>query len=359
MKIAVIGGGINGVMAAWALAEAGFRVSLFERGELMAETSAASSKMLHGGIRYLEQRQFSLVREALTERAWWLENAPHLARKIPILIPVHRGAPRGRWLIGAGVALYDFLARGSGFPKSAWHNAAAVQERLPHLKAEGLVGAWEYWDGLMDDRALGLWAADQARAAGVVMRTHANVGRMAASGDVLINGNSESFDCVINAGGPWAGALLEASHIESDHKLDLVRGSHLVINRRVACGCVLQDAGSRRVVFVLPQGECALLGTTEVLQANPSPTTPSDEEIRYLIDVYNRAFNEPLMKHDIVQSFAGVRPVVRAGGDFSSASRESVIEVRGRVVSIFGGKWTTSRALGERVLQAVREVFRG
>lgn len=354
MKVAVIGGGINGVMAAWALAGEGCRVSLFERGELMSETSAASSKMLHGGIRYLEQRHFSLVREALAERAWWLEKAPHLTRKIPLLIPVYRGAARGRWLLGAGVMLYDFLARGSGFPRSRWHSAAATLERLPHLAPQGLVGAWEYWDGLMDDQALGLWAAEQARGAGVVIHTHANVSRVAVSGEAVINGKREAFDCVVNAAGPWAGALLKASGVASDHQLDLVRGTHLVIQRRIDCGCVLQDRASRRVVFVLPQGEQALLGTTEMLQAEPSPTQPTDEEITFLTAAYNRAFGDVLMKHDIVRSFAGVRPVVRSEGDFSSASRESVIESRGRLISIFGGKWTTSRALAQRVVRAVK-----
>ena len=355
MKVAVIGGGINGVMAAWALAEAGCETHLFERGELMSETSAASSKMLHGGIRYLEQGHFGLVREALAERAWWLEKAPHLTRKIPLLIPIYRHGPRNRFVIGAGVMLYDLLARGSGFPAGRWQSRADTLSRLPYLNPEGLVGAWEYWDGLMDDRALGLWAAGQARAAGVRIHTHAPVQRLAASGDVLINGHSTSFDRVINAAGPWTGALLRASHIESDHTLDLVRGSHLVIARSVPCGVALQDAGSRRVVFLLPQGERALFGTTEVLQTTPAPAVPSAEEVQFLLDAYHRAFDDVLVEDDIVGRFAGLRPVVRAGADFSAASRESVIEVRGRVVTVFGGKWTTARALAERIVEVVRQ----
>jgi glycerol-3-phosphate dehydrogenase len=228
---------------------------------------------------------------------------------------------------------------------------------MPHLKAFGLKGAWEYWDGLMDDRALGLWAAEQAHKARVTFRTHTPVSRVAASGDVIVQGHTESFDRVINAAGPWAARLLEASHIESDHRLDLVRGSHLVINRRIECGCVLQEAGSRRVIFVLPQGEHALLGTTEVMQIEPSPTVPSETEILSLVDAYGRAFEDALTPADIVKSFAGVRPVVHSVHDVSAASREAVIEIRGRVVTIFGGKWTSARVLANRVVQAVMTGF--
>jgi glycerol-3-phosphate dehydrogenase len=349
MKLAVIGGGIHGVMCAWALARAGHDITLFERGELMAETSAASSRMLHGGIRYLEHGHFSLVREALTERAWWLGQAPHLARAAPFLIPVYRGARRGRWAIGLGVRLYDFLARGSGFPRGAWRGVAATRQALPHLAAEGLIGAWEYWDGVMDDRALGLWAAEQTQAAGVHFLTHTPVTAIRLDGQVQLASQTLPFEGVINATGPWAGALLARSGLPCQHRLDLIRGTHVLIRRRLGCGCVLQDAASARVIFVLPQGEHALLGTTEVLQAEPGGAQPSADEIAYLRAAWARAFDDPLQDDDVIEAFAGVRPVVRAGADFSAASRESVLEINGRVLSVLGGKWTTSRALAEKV----------
>lgn len=353
MKLAVVGGGINGVMTAWALAARGHAVELFERGALMGATSSASSRMLHGGIRYLEQGHFSLVREALQERSWWLANAPHLTRKFPLLIPVYRGARRGRFIIGAGVMLYDFLARGSGFPRGRWLNAAATRARLPHLKTAGLLGAWEYWDAQMDDHALGLWAAGRAREAGVQIFEHSAVETVSTEGVLGLPGEQRAYDCIINAAGPWAGALLAHSGIASPHQLDLVRGSHLLIHRRVDCGAVLQDAASRRVIFVLPAGEHALLGTTEVLQEAPETASPSNDEIALLRAAYEAAFDDALAPVDIARAFSGVRPVVRAGANFSAASRESLLERQGRLITVFGGKWTSARVLGERVAALV------
>lgn len=354
MKVAVIGGGINGVMSAWALCRQGAEVSLFERGELMNETSAASSRMLHGGIRYLEHGHFSLVREALRERAWWRAQAPHLTTQIPLLIPVYRHGARARWVLGLGVRLYDFLARGSGFPRARWHDAASVRARLPQLASEGLLGAWEYWDGLMDDRALGLWAAQQLAAAGAVIHTGVAVSRVTPQGEVGAFGARLTFDCVVNAAGPWAGQLLAQSGVSTRYALTLIRGSHILIDRPLGCGCVLQDPASRRVVFVLPAGAHTLLGTTEVPQSAPQPTAPSAEEIGYLKDAYQRAFSPALAPGEIVQMFAGVRPVVKQHGHFSSASREALIEVQGRLITVWGGKWTTSRALGEKVARAAK-----
>jgi glycerol-3-phosphate dehydrogenase len=357
MKVAVIGGGINGVMCAWALARQGAQVSLFERGSLMSATSAASSKMLHGGLRYLEQGHFGLVRESLIERAWWLENAPELTRQFALVIPVYRGARRGAWLIGAGVKLYDFLARGSGFPKSQWLEPRAVIEACPTLKTEGLKGGWQYWDGQMDDRALGLWAADQATRAGVRIVEHTPVSAVRRSGELRIGEQWQRFDCIINATGPWAATLLEQSGIDSAHALDLVRGTHLVLGRTSRCGCVLQSADTARVIFVLPQGEHTLLGTTEVLQPGPEPCQSDASEIDTLLAAYNAHFTEPISRADVIDSYAGVRPVVKSRGDISRASRESVIERRGRLITVFGGKWTTARALSYRVISAVEAIL--
>ena len=123
MKVAVIGGGINGVMTAWAFARRGDCVDLFEKGRLMSATSRSSTKMLHGGLRYLEHGHLGLVREALQERSWWIRQAPQLARPLELLIPIYRNGERARWLVGAGIRLYDLLATGSGFPRGRWYSA--------------------------------------------------------------------------------------------------------------------------------------------------------------------------------------------------------------------------------------------
>ncbi len=349
MRVAVVGGGINGVMAGWAFARRGCAVELFERDRLMGATSSATTKMLHGGLRYLEHGRFRLVREALRERAWWIQQAPHLARALELVLPVYRGG-RPRWWLGLGLKLYDLLAAGSGFPASRWLDLHRLRASFPTLSLAGLVGGYAYWDGQMDDYRLGLWAAEQARRAGVQMFEHTPVEKITADG-VVVTGVTLKYDRVINAAGPWAEQLLAQSGLRSAYRLTLVRGSHLVVRRRVTMGCVLEVPGEKRLVFLLPYGEAALLGTTEVPQAISDPIKPSGEEIDYLLGCYNAFFSDRLTRSDVVTSFAGLRAIVARRGDYSSASREAVVERRDRLINVFGGKWTTSRALAEKIVR--------
>ena len=352
MKVAVIGGGINGVMTAWAFARRGDSVDLFERGRLMSATSRSSTKMLHGGLRYLEHGRLGLVREALQERSWWIAQAPQLASPLELLIPIYRNGERARWLVGAGIRLYDLLALGSGFPRGRWYSADQVVERFPGLRCDGLLGAYGYWDARMDDYQLGLWAAERARGSGVTIHERTPVLRIdPATGAVYTAGLTTCYERVVNVAGPWAEKLLVGSGVASAYRLDLIRGSHIVVPGKLEQGCVLQAPGERRILFVLPHGENTLLGTTEVSQADPDQCAPSDEEIDYLIANYNRCFLEVVAHQDIISSFAGIRPIVASKSDFSAASRESVIERQGRLINVFGGKWTTSRALAEAVVR--------
>jgi glycerol-3-phosphate dehydrogenase len=351
--VAVIGGGINGIMTAWELARRGCRVDLFERNRLMSATSRASTKMLHGGLRYLEHGHFGLVREALRERSWWLEQAPELTRPLEVLLPIYAGQGRPRWQVAAGVRLYDMLAAGTGFPKGGWHTAAEATARLPALESRGLCGAYSYWDGQMDDYRLGLWAAGHAAKAGVGVHEGARVERIEPeSGAILVGGDRRFFHRVVNVAGPWAGELLTASSVPSGYRLDLVRGSHIVLAGSIECGCVLQVPGERRVLFVLPYQGNILLGTTEVRQKYPEIPIPEQFEIDYLLATFNHFFRDHRSKTDIVDAFAGVRPIVAANHDISTASRDSVIERRQRLINVFGGKWTTSRALAMSVANA-------
>lgn len=353
IKIAVVGGGINGVMIAWALARRGATVELFERDRLMGATSSATTKMLHGGLRYLEHGRFALVREALQERAWWIQQAPQFAKAFELVLPVYPGG-RPRWLLGLGLKLYDWLAKGSGFPPSRWLDAGQVLALFPTFSRPGLRGGYAYWDGQMDDLRLGLWAAAQARQAGVQMFENTPVEKITEAG-VVVTDMRRQYDWVINAAGPWAEQLLVQSGLASAYHLTLVRGSHLVVRRPVTIGCVLQVPGEKRLVFLLPYAEGALLGTTEVPQAISDPIEPSGEEIDYLLGCYNAFFLDRLTRADVVIAFAGLRAIVADKGDYSSASREAVVERRGRLINVFGGKWTTSRALAEKVAELAEQ----
>lgn len=358
LRVAVVGGGINGVMTAWALARRGHEVALYERGTLMGATSSASSKLLHGGLRYLEQGDLRLVREGLHERAWWLEHAPHLCRPLELILPVYDDSPHGRSLLGIALTMYDALAGKATLGRHQWHPAAHLPTPALALRHEGLRGVFTYVDAMMaDDRALGLWAADQARRAGARLHEDSRVEWIASDGVMRVAGRDERFDVIANAAGPWARELLDTSGIASHTRLDLVRGSHLVVERPAAGAFALQLA-DERLVFALPYEGRTLVGTTEVRQTLDEPIRCSDDEREYLIAAYNAFFTNPISPRDVHVTFAGVRPLVNAGHSAHAQRRGERIETNTHVVTVFGGKWTGARALGERVARRVERAAR-
>jgi glycerol-3-phosphate dehydrogenase len=354
MRVAVIGGGINGLCCAWKMAQCGHQVSLFEQGRLMQATSSASSKLLHGGLRYLETGQIRLVREALKERDNWLAMAPQLAHSLPILLPIYHCSRRLRWLVGLGLTVYDLLAGHTSLPNARWLSALEVMQKAPMLKTDGLLGAYLYYDGQMDDLELGLWVARQCRESGVNLQEYWRVEQVSTDGRVHFAGNQTAhFDCAINAAGPWAMQLLSHSRIPSFHRLDAVRGSHLIVGRHIHHALILEVPADNRVFFMLPWKQKALIGTTEVPQSLDDPIECSQAEINYLIDACNHYLTVPLQPREIISTFAGLRPLVNSGSNPSRASREYSIQTDGKLVTVFGGKWTTAMALAQRVSDSI------
>ena len=351
MDIAVVGGGINGLCCAWELARRGHGVVLFERGELLSGTSGASTKLLHGGLRYLENGEIRLVREALAERAWWLANVPEHTAPLPLLLPVYRGRSRPRWTLKIGLWLYDRLAGASSIAPHRWLDAESVRRRAPGLHPHGLLGAFLFYDGQMDVRALGIWVAGQARAAGARLHTGESVLRIERDGRHETPRGERRFDRIVNAAGAWSVRLLEQSGIEPAVRLDHVRGSHLLVDRPLSEGFLLQVPGARRIFFVLPYGRRTLIGTTEVRQTLDEPIVCSAAERDYLIRAYNAHFSEPLDPDDVAETFAGLRPLIRSAADPGRATREYLIQRDGALVNCFGGKWTTARALARAVAE--------
>jgi len=357
MRLAVIGGGINGLAAAWQLALAGHQVELFERDALMQATSAASSKLLHGGLRYLEQAEFRLVHEALQERRWWLKKAPQLTRRLPILYPMYQAGRRPRWQLKIGLWLYDLLSGRQGIGRHRWLTAAQALRCSPDLQPAGLLGAYLFFDGQMDDQQLGLWVATQAEKQGVHIHQHSPVTAVRPDGALLLLDEAQwrPFDRVINIAGPWSNQLLQQSGLPVQQGLDLVRGSHLLLPPLCRYGHMLEVPGEQRIVFVLPYQGQTLLGTTEVRQSIEQPVQCSAAERQYLLDVYNHYFVSPRSSTDIRREFAGVRPLLAGSADASSASREYAMHWQQQLLTVSGGKWTTARALAKQVVQQVQQ----
>ena len=253
MKIAVIGGGINGIMTAWELCKHHHDVTLFEKSTLISQTSSVSSKLLHGGLRYLENFEFRLVKEALRERQWWINQVPDLAQPLKIFIPVYKQLRRPAWLYKIGLYLYDLLAGRQNVGKYQNHSKTSMQELCPRLKMNSLLKGFSYYDGQMDDYQLGIWAADQAKQyKNLTILEGTAVDRITINGEVTYNSNKEQFNKVINVTGPWAHQLLKNSNIDSDYELDLIRGSHIIIDQKLDHGYFLEAPNERRIFFVLP-----------------------------------------------------------------------------------------------------------
>lgn len=374
MNIAVIGGGINGIMTAWELLKQGHSVTLFEKGEVMQQTSSASSKLLHGGLRYLENFEFRLVKEALKERQWWISQKPMfnpplprgegrgeggilLATPLKMFIPIYQNNRRPAWMVKLGLWLYDLLAGKQNIGQHQSLTQQQINQACPQLKAENLVKGFSYYDGQMDDHQLGLWALEQAKKQpGLVIKEHTEVTQIDIRGSLTFaDGKTQAFDQVINIAGPWAEQLLKQSNIKPNYTLDLVRGSHIVIEQKLNHGYFLEIPNERRIFFVLPYQGKTLIGTTEQRQTLNDNITPSEQESDYLINAYNHYFKTPINKQNIVQSFAGLRPLIKSADNPNKATREYAIQQNQNLITVFGGKWTTARQLGIKLTKLISD----
>lgn len=361
-RVAVIGGGINGAGVAWELVRKGYNVELFEKGAFGRQTSSATTKMIHGGLRYLENFQVGLVRESLRERGWLLEHLPELVRPVEILLPIYDDSPRTRFEIKVGLIVYDLLAGRRNIARHRSLAAGAIASRLP-LRREGLRGGFSYWDAQVDDHQLVCTVIASAVQDGARAHEFTRVESLIPAGNKWIlrasDGIERRFDLVVNAAGPWVNEILDENAIRAPYRLSLIRGTHLVLKERVSdAGALLQSVSDRRVFFVLPWQGATLVGTTEVVQNEPADNVaPTAEEIEYLIRRFNRYFREPITEADIATSFAGVRPLAGRASNPSAIGREYRVLRNGNLINVFGGKMTTFMALARRVSMRVDNYF--
>jgi len=366
IDLLVVGGGINGAGIARDAAGRGLKVLLCEKDDLGAATSSASSKLIHGGLRYLEQFEFRLVAEALAEREILLRNAPHIVHPMRFVMP-HVPALRPAWMIRAGLFLYDYLARRHALPGSRGVSLRAAPYGAG-LKP-GLNKGFIYSDCRVDDARLVVFNACAAADLGAAVLTRtACVAAHRADGQwraTLRRADAAEMQvaakALVNASGPWARKfLVDVLHQPTPFNLKLVKGSHIVVPRLYEGehAFILQN-DDRRVVFAYPyERRYTLIGTTDVeLQGEPGPCHASADEIRYLCRAANRYFLRQITEGEVVWSYCGVRALFDDGSaDPSAVTRDYVLHVDGDggsapVLSVFGGKITTYRRLAERALE--------
>lgn len=355
--LAIIGGGINGCGIARDAAGRGLAVYLCEQNDLGSATSSASTKLIHGGLRYLEYHEFRLVREALAEREVLLRLAPHIIWPLRFVLP-HRPEMRPRWLIRAGLFLYDHLAKRPTLPGAAGFATAGHPYGAPLSPA--ITHAFAYSDAWVEDSRLVVLNARDAAARGATVLTRTrftNAVRHADHWAVTLEGKearSITARAVVNAAGPWVAQALAATHEEAAGAVRLIRGSHIVLPRLYEGdqAYILQN-DDRRVVFVIPYEErFSLVGTTDVPQdGDPGQAVCTDAEAEYLCTAVSRQFRQPVTVEQIVWRYAGVRPLFDDGSDDPSAvTRDYVLrldEGRAPMLTVYGGKITTFRRLAE------------
>ena len=360
-SVAVVGGGINGAGIAWELARRDYAVTLFEKGRCGEQTSSSTTKMIHGGLRYLERLHLGLVRESLRDRAWLLEHLPQLVRPFEILLPVYEDSPRSKATIRTGLVLYDLLAMGGNIRRHRSWTADDLLREVP-IVPEGLRGGFSYWDAQVDDLRLVRTVVASAIHEGASVREQTRVDALRPDGDswmVRADGEESRFDMVVNAAGPWMNELLARNGIKAAYVLSLVRGSHLVLKHRVSeRGLLLQSSGDHRVFFVLPWKGATVVGTTEAVHRESlDEVHASEEEIDYLIARFNRYFSTRIGRGDIGSTFAGVRPLVGRASNPGAIGRDYRIVRRGSLINVFGGKMTTFLSLARKVAMRVDNRF--
>ena len=351
----IIGGGINGCAIAREAALNGLSVLLVEKDDLASATSSKSTKLIHGGLRYLETYEFRLVREALAERERLLAAAPHLIHPLTFVLP-HEHAVRPWWLVRAGLLLYDLLAGKSSLERSRGLSAKDRAFTDP-LKA-GDTG-FVYWDAAVDDSRLTLLNAMDAAANGAEIATRTALDHARAEGDgwraTLSDGREVFAQAVVNAAGPWVHEMFARLGRDSTSNVRLVKGSHIVVPRLYEGdhAYILQQP-DRRIVFAIPYEGGTEIGTTDVPVDRPEDAAISDEEIAYLCEAVNRHFVKQITPEDVTASWSGVRPLYDDGAsDAKSVTRDYVLELDDEappLLSVFGGKITTARQLAEDAL---------
>lgn len=370
----IIGGGVNGTGIARDAAGRGLKVLLAERGDLAGATSSAATKLIHGGLRYLEHYEFRLVRESLGEREVLMRLAPHIIWPLRFVLPHHPGL-RPAWMIRLGLFLYDNLSRRQTLPGSISVDLTGDDPRGKPLKPEFKRG-FEYSDCWVDDARIVVLNAMSARSMGATILTRTAVTAARRDGDLWratladhVSGESREVTArgIVNAAGPWVRETLTGAFGQNPkNSVRLIKGSHIVTHRLFEGDhCYIFQNADNRIIFAIPyEHDFTLIGTTDIaLNRLDGPPRISPEETDYLLSAASEYFRQPLSREMIVWSYAGVRPLYDDGdNDPSAVTRDYVLDLDANgpmLLSVYGGKLTTYRRLSEHVMEKIAPFYPG
>ena len=369
--LCILGGGITGAGVALDAASRGWRVALIDKGDFASGTSSASSKLIHGGLRYLEHGHLPLVYEALTERSLLLKNAPHLVAPLPFVLPFYQGQRIAPWQWRLGMALYDLLAGRGNIARSRPLSTKQIHTTCAGLTARELRGGAMYHDALMDDARLCLAVLQTAARHGAVLANYVEAVAFEKHAGTIVGVEArdqltgDTFlirsRAVLNATGPWADAVCRLAGDDAGPHLQPTKGVHLIAPPRGhRTAYLLLHPRDGRVFFVIPWLGKTLIGTTDTFPDNgPDSLQVLPPEIEYLLEAYNRYFDPPLRIHDVMGTFAGLRPLIRGKkNEPSSISREfRLIRSPSGLWTALGGKFTTFRRTAETITDALGQAL--
>lgn len=367
--VAIIGGGINGCGCAADAALRGLSVVLLEQDDLASKTSSSSTKLIHGGLRYLEHYEFGLVKKALEERQTLLNLAPHLVHPQSFILPYQKHM-RPAWLLRLGLFFYDHLSRKNKLPKCKSIYRTTKNSYFNPLN-DKINRGFLFYDAATDDARLTIINAIQAKNHGASIRPHSKVIHTEVINNVwqlTIQSNHGSnykinAKTIVNAAGPWVESIANLTNTPVQKEMTLVKGSHIVVPKlydgRHAYFLQHED---KRVVFVIPYHGFSMIGTTDVeFKENMDDVEISDEEVNYLTSLVNSYFKTTVSKEHIIYSWSGVRPLIaNEGKEVKSLSRDYSYEFSNSpapIVTIFGGKITTYRQLAEEIINQLSPIF--
>jgi len=370
--LAVIGGGVNGAATAREAALRGLKVALVEARDFASGTSSRSSKLIHGGLRYLAQREFRLVREARRERTLLANLAPHLVQPLPFLLPIYHGDPYSPLKIRAGLALYDWLGNLGREDRHRFYGPAETLRRAPALKGERLRTGAVYYDSLTDDARLTLEYVLDAAEHGAVAANYAEIRSFSLAAGAARVERAEVVDRLtgrtygiearlwVNAAGPWVDRVRAlVPGYDGSRTIRTTKGVHLIlpcVSERYALFAAVPRGG--RIFLLMPWHGHSLLGTTDTeYEGAPEAVEATEADIEYLLQALNRILHVPVKRENVLASFAGLRAlVVEAGKKPSDNTREYRFHRdpwAGNMITVCGGKLTTARALAENLVDLV------
>ena len=356
----ILGAGINGVAIAKALASSGKKVLVVEKTHIAAGASSNSSRLIHGGLRYLENFEFSLVKEALHDQKYLLDTYPDLVKLRPFYLPIYKSSKRPAWMIRMGLWLYGFFAQHGHKPTQV--DKKTFLTEFKEIKEHNLKAVFRYFDGKTDDDVLTHKIAQEAIDLGAKIVEHTQVTSLQVEDAAItlrINNSFIHTQVLINATGAWVDEVNAKFNLPSSYTIEKLSGIHLVIGKVLVPDPLILETSTKRIFFMIPETDTTLIGTTERSEScKVDEIIVHNDDIEYLLRESNAYLKTALKREDIKEVFIGTRPIIKSKKDVSKMSREYKLDLHhlgeSKVLHVYGGKLTTFPSLAQKVLDVLQ-----